>query len=97
MIPSCLQSIRTSVSRLASPAWARRTLAAVIVNLRPPFRPWARAEAIPARVRSEMSSRSNSASAAKFPKMSLPLAVVVSMDEPCPVSTRKPTPRSTRS
>ena len=39
-----------------------------------------------------MSSRSNSPSAAKIPKTSLPAAVVVSIAAPCPVSTFSPTP-----
>jgi len=38
-------------------------------------------------VRSIISSRSNSANAAKIPNTSRPLAVVVSMLAPCPVST----------
>jgi hypothetical protein len=42
------------------------------LNGRPPLRPRARADASPAVVRSEMSSRSNSASAAKVPKTSFP-------------------------
>ena|ERR1035438_5125016 len=42
----------------------------------------ARAEARPAIVRSEISSRSNSARAAKIPKTSLPAAVVVSIAAP---------------
>jgi hypothetical protein len=56
------------------------------------LRPRARAATSPARVRSTISSRSNSASAAKIPKMSLPAAVVVSICAPYPVSTRKPNP-----
>ena len=48
-------------------------------------------------VRSEISSRSNSASAAKMPNTSLPAGVVVSMEAPCPVSTLKPMPRCVRS
>jgi len=42
-------------------AWARRNLAGIILNGRPPLRPRARAEANPARVRSTINSRSNSA------------------------------------
>ncbi len=42
---------------------------------RPPFLPRARAAARPARVRSIISSRSNSASAAKIPKHSRPFDV----------------------
>ena len=48
-------------------------------------------------VRSEMSSRSNSARAAKIPKTSFPEAVVVSMAAPWPVRTFSPMPRSVRS
>ncbi|ALO66941.1 hypothetical protein AS189_11100 [Arthrobacter alpinus] len=66
-------------------ARASRTLAAVILQGRPPLRPHARVEASPEMVRSEMSSRSNSASAAKIPKTSLPEAVVVSIAAPSPV------------
>jgi hypothetical protein len=65
------------VSGLPIEATASRTFAGVIVNGRPPVRPRARAEARPATVRSEISSRSNSAKAAKMPKTSLPAAVVV--------------------
>jgi hypothetical protein len=69
------------------PGWpiaaiASRTLAAVILNGAPPARPRALAEAKPARVRSVIKSRSNSASAAKMPKISLPAGVVVSIDAP---------------
>jgi hypothetical protein len=63
-------------------AMARRSLAGVILYLAPPFLPRARAEASPALVRSEMSSRSNSASAAKMPKTSLPAGFVVSIEAP---------------
>lgn len=48
-------------------------------------------------MRSAISSRSNSASAAKIPKTSLPAAVVVSMAAPWPVSTSRPRPRPVRS
>jgi hypothetical protein len=71
--------------------------AGVILNGRPPFRPRARAEARPAMVRSEMSSRSNSARAAKIPKTSFPEAVGVSMAAPWPVRTLSPILRSVRS
>jgi hypothetical protein len=46
-------------------AIASRTLATIILKGAPPLRPRARAEARPALVRSEISSRSNSESAAK--------------------------------
>ena len=46
---------------------------------RPPTRPRARAAASPAKVRSRINARSNSASEAKMWKMSLPPAVVLSM------------------
>lgn len=62
-----------------------------------PQRPRAPAEARPAMVRSEMSSRSSSARAAQIPKTSFPAAVVVSMAAPCPVSTLSPTRRAVRS
>jgi len=89
-MPSSSQSRATFVSGLPMAAAARRTFAAVIFGLRPPFRPRARADASPARVRSEIRSRSNSASDAKIPKTSLPEGVVVSIEAPCPVRTRKP-------
>ena len=53
-------------------AMRRRSLAGVILNGLPPSLPRARAEARPANVRSAINSRSNSASAAKIPKTSLP-------------------------
>ena len=58
---------------------------------------WAALAVSPARVRSRISSRSNSASAAKIPNTRRPAAVVVSICAPCPVSTRRPTPRVDRS
>ena len=61
---------------------------------RPPFLPRARAAARPARVRSRMMSRSNSARAPKTWKMSFPPLVVVSMAS---CKLWKPTPRSRRS
>ena len=78
-------------------AIANRSLAGVILKGAPPMRPLARAEVRPALVRSEMSSRSNSARAAKIPKTNLPFGVVVSTEAPCPVRTRKPTPRWVKS
>src|SRR5262245_48257015 len=69
----------TLISGLPIAAIAKRNLAGVIFGLRPPLRPRARAEASPARVRSEMRSRSNSASETKMPKTSLPAGVVVSI------------------
>ena len=57
----------------------------------------ARADARPAWVRSEISSRSNSASAAKMPKTSFPAGVVVLIEAPWPVRTFSPTPRKVRS
>ncbi len=51
----------------------------------------------PATVRSRISSRSNSASAAKMPNTRRPAAVVVSICAPWPASTRRPTPRADRS
>jgi hypothetical protein len=64
---------------------------------RPPMRPRARAAAKPAWVRSAISSRSNSAQAAKMPKASRPLAVAVSICAPAPASTLRPMPRTRRS
>ena len=81
-MPSSRHRSPTFVSGLPIAAKASRSLAGVILGLRPPFRPRARAEASPARVRSEMRSRSNSASEAKMPKTSLPADVVVSMAAP---------------
>ena len=49
-----------------------------------------------ATVRSRMRSPSNSANAAKIPKISFSLDVVVSMLAPWPVRTLNPTPRSER-
>ena len=63
-------------------AMANCSFVRVIFGLRPPFRPRARAEASPARVRSEIRSRSNSAREAKMPKTNLPAGVVVSMAAP---------------
>jgi hypothetical protein len=77
VIPSSLHRLATFVSRFPMLAIASRSFAVVIFGLRPPTRPRARADARPAFVRSVMSSRSNSASAAKMPKISLPAAVVV--------------------
>ncbi len=47
------------VSSLPMAAWARRNLAAVILNGAPPLRPRARAAAMPAFVRSTIKARSN--------------------------------------
>ena len=66
-------------------------------NFLPPLRPRARAALSPAIVRSRISSRSNSASAAKIPNTRRPAAVVVSISAPWPASTRRPTPRADRS
>jgi hypothetical protein len=60
-MPSSSQRSPTLVSGCPIAAMASRSLAAVILNGRPPFRPRARAEANPAIVRSAISSRSNSA------------------------------------
>ena len=59
--------------------------------------PRTRAALSPATVRSRISSRSNSASAAKMPNTKRPAAVVVSICAPSPASTRRPTPRADRS
>ena len=65
-------------SRSTMAAIAMRSAAFVILRGRPPRRPRARAAASPARVRSRISSASNSANAAKIPKTRRPFAVVVS-------------------
>jgi len=72
----------TFVSGFPIDAIAKRTLLGVIVKGLPPTRPRARADARPATVRSEISSRSHSARAAKIPKTSFPAAVVVSIAAP---------------
>src|SRR5262245_30049748 len=55
-MPSSRHKSPTFVSRLPIAAVASRSLAGVILGLRPPLRPRARAEARPARVRSEIRS-----------------------------------------
>jgi HNH endonuclease len=82
VIPSSRQRSPTFVSGLPIARMASRSLAGVIFGLQPPLRPRARAEARPARVRSEMRSRSNSAREPKMPKTSLPAGVVVSIAAP---------------
>ena len=72
---------------------ARRSVAMSILRGRPPRRPLALAAARPARVRSAISPRSNSASAPKMLKTRRPFAVVVSISAPAPASTHRPTPR----
>ena len=67
MTPNSLQSSLTTVCRCPIAAIARRSLAEVILYWPPPLRPRARADARPTLVRSETSSRSNSARAAKMP------------------------------
>src|SRR5918998_1407442 len=84
-MPSSAHSSPTPVSRRPMAAWASRSLAGVILYGRPPWRPRARAEASPALVRSTISSRSNSASAAKTPNISRPSGGVVSIVAPEPV------------
>ncbi len=78
-MPSSRQSAATEVSRWAMAAWASRTWAFDSAKVRPPLRPRARAAVSPARVRSRISSRSNSARAAKMPNTRRPPAVVVSI------------------
>ena len=75
-------------------ALALRTWPASSLRGRPPLRPRALAATRPALVRSWMSARSNSDSAAKIWKISLPLALVVSMAS---LRERNPTPASFRS
>ena len=81
-MPSSWHKAPTLVSGLPIAAIASRSLAGVILGRRPPLRTRARAEANPARVRSDIRSRSNSASDAKMPKTNLPAGVVVSIDTP---------------
>jgi hypothetical protein len=91
-MPSSVQSSPTLVSGLPMDAIARRSFAGVILYGRPPVHPRARAEARPARVRSAINSLSNSARAAKMPKISFPAGVVVSNAAPWPERTFKPIP-----
>jgi hypothetical protein len=74
--------------------WALPVSSGVILGLRPPVRPRARAAARPAIVLSWMRAASYSAISAKMPKTSLPYAVVVSMIPL--VSDFTPTPRASR-
>lgn len=67
-MPSSRYSSDTDVSRCAIADWASLTWVFVSANFLPPFRPRARAASSPATVRSLISSRSNSASAAKMPQ-----------------------------
>lgn len=80
--PNSRQSFPTIVSGFPIATIARRNFAVVILKGAPPFRPLARAAAIPALVRSTISSRSNSAKAAKIPNTNFPVGVVVSMVAP---------------
>ena len=89
-MPSSVHNARTCVSGWPIAAIANRSFAGVILKGAPPVRPRARAAARPARVRSAINARSNSASAAKIPKTNLPAAVVVSSAAPCPVEDREP-------
>ena len=70
----CLSSNGSAASRARTPSMT----VGDSLDFRPPFRPRALATASPAGVRSEISSRSNSARAAKMPNTSLPEAVPVS-------------------
>ena len=90
LIPSARQSADTEVSRCAIATWASRTWVFDSANVPPPWRPRARAAVSPARVRSRISS-------ARPRPAPRPAAVVVSICAPCPVSTRRPTPRVDRS
>ena len=82
---SAATALRSDIADIAIMSVARS-----ILRGRPPMRPRARAAASPAMVRSAISSRSNSANAAKMPNARRPLAVVVSICAPAPVSTFKP-------
>ena len=82
VMPNSSQRSPIFVSGWPMAALAKRSLAVVILNGRAPLRPRARADASPAIVRSEISSRSNSANAVKMPNTSLPAAVLVSTAAP---------------
>ena len=97
MTPISLQSSETLVSLTYIAAWAKRSWALERANFLPPLRPLVLAAARPAMVRSRISSASNSARAAKMPNTKRPLAVVVFILAPCPVSTLKPTLRLAKS
>jgi len=74
--PSALAISATVMSRASYRARARATWAGESLAGRPPTRPQARAAARPTAARSAISSRSNSASAAKMWKTSRPVLVV---------------------
>ena len=97
VIPSSLQRSAILVSDFSIATWAICSFIGVILNFLPPFLPRALAEANPALVLSEISSLSYSANEAKILKINLPLAVLVSISAPCPVSTLKPMPLFCRS
>ena len=77
--PSALAISATVMSRASYRARARATWAGESLAGRPPTRPRARAAARPTAARSAISSRSNSASAAKMWKTRRPVLVVVSI------------------
>lgn len=63
------------LSPLACLAWAAARVSASMTVGRPPVRPWARAAARPAMVRSRIMSRSSSANAAILTKKNFPSPV----------------------
>ena len=77
--PSALAISATVMSRASYRARARAIWAGESLAGRPPARPRARAAARPTAARSAISSRSNSASAAKMWNTSRPVLVVVSI------------------
>ena len=97
MPPNSWHISKIEVSLFFIAICAKRTFDFVSWNLRPPFLPLALAAASPALVLSDISSFSNSASAANIPNTNLPLAVVVSIFAPCPVITLKLTFRVVKS
>jgi len=78
-MPSRLATSPATDCRSAMAVMAILRVVTVILRGRPPFRPRARAAAKPARVRSAISSRSNSASDAKIPKHKRPFVVVINL------------------
>ena len=76
-MPSSLQSSKITVSFWPIADWANLTWALVKENFAPPFLPLALAAVKAAFVRSLINSRSNSAKAAKIPRINFPLEVLI--------------------
>ena len=68
-------AIRVGLSPLARLVWAAARISGLMTVGRPPVRPWARAAARPAMVRSRIMSRSSSANAAIMMKKNFPSPV----------------------